>query len=89
MPIFEYMCKKCQKPFEHLALSQTERAVCPSCGSKSLDRLMSAGQVKVNKAYDYSRFSKYMDENAPSCGPEGGDCGAGGCGMGGCGMGGF
>lgn len=76
MPIYEYVCKKCNNSFEHLLMSQDSKpVVCPSCGSKSLGRLMSAGQIKVTSP-DY-----YADDCA--------SCDSGGCGMGGCGMGGM
>jgi len=34
MPIYEYLCEECRKPFEKLVLSQSEKISCPSCGSR-------------------------------------------------------
>jgi putative FmdB family regulatory protein len=43
MPIYEYRCRKCAKRFSVLTLRISERAValCPKCGSRAADRLMS------------------------------------------------
>lgn len=43
MPLYEYLCKKCQKVFEILQLSsKDEKEVkCPHCGSKEVEKLLS------------------------------------------------
>jgi putative FmdB family regulatory protein len=41
MPLYDYTCKKCDHTFELLVLSSTV-ARCPSCGSKSLTKWVSA-----------------------------------------------
>ncbi|OFV92714.1 MAG: hypothetical protein A3H28_09920 [Acidobacteria bacterium RIFCSPLOWO2_02_FULL_61_28] len=33
MPIFEYVCEECRRPFEKLVLKREETISCPSCGS--------------------------------------------------------
>lgn len=40
MPIYEYRCKKCEKEFEALVYG-SEKASCPTCHGKSLERLLS------------------------------------------------
>lgn len=40
MPIYEYVCKQCDKRFEKLVRSSTTVA-CPSCGGSSLEKLLS------------------------------------------------
>ena len=40
MPLYSYQCKKCDKEFE-LLVSSSDVPVCPGCGGKKLDRLMS------------------------------------------------
>lgn len=40
MPLYSYNCSKCDKEFE-LLVSASEVPVCPSCGGKKLERLMS------------------------------------------------
>lgn len=70
MPLYSYHCTKCDKEFE-LLMSSTDVAVCPACGSKKLERLVSrtapeSKLKKVAKAWraraaregDMSNFSK-------------------------------
>jgi putative FmdB family regulatory protein len=40
MPLYEYSCTRCQKEFEFLVRG-SEKAVCPECGSRALERLLS------------------------------------------------
>ncbi len=44
MPIYEYLCSKCQSRFTVLVRSWTEtaEAVCPRCGERRAERIMSA-----------------------------------------------
>ena len=44
MPIYEYECKQCRKPFEKLVrtMDSKEPIVCPDCGSKQTERKPSA-----------------------------------------------
>jgi putative FmdB family regulatory protein len=43
MPIYEYHCKKCDQGFEKLVpSSRAPMPDCPSCGSKRVERLLSA-----------------------------------------------
>ena len=47
MPIYEFVCCKCDHAFEYLALSASEEnPACPKCDSKSVQKLMSAGSVR-------------------------------------------
>lgn len=42
MPIFEYECRACGHQFEHLLLPAARTdPVCPGCGSRDLEKLMS------------------------------------------------
>ncbi|HWP84732.1 MAG TPA: zinc ribbon domain-containing protein [Terriglobia bacterium] len=34
MPIYEYVCEDCKKPFEKLVMNQSEQIVCPQCGGR-------------------------------------------------------
>ena len=40
MPIYEYRCEKCGHQFESLIFGD-EKAICPSCDSAEVARLMS------------------------------------------------
>jgi len=41
MPIYEYVCPKCQREFE-LLVRGDETAACPECGTTELSKLVSA-----------------------------------------------
>ena len=41
MPLYDYTCKKCGQTCELLVLSST-KIECPHCGSKRLEKLVSA-----------------------------------------------
>ena len=53
MPIYEYECRDCEKEVSIFFLSfadvQTEEAVCPECGSKKLERIVSGVAVLKDK----------------------------------------
>jgi putative FmdB family regulatory protein len=43
MPIYEYRCRSCDREFEHLARTRTEKPpACPACGKSSAEKLLSA-----------------------------------------------
>lgn len=44
MPIYEFRCKNCGNIFEYLCFKSSDRdqALCPKCGHKKSDLLMSA-----------------------------------------------
>lgn len=47
MPIYEFHCRKCGTDFEELtSLSGVASVVCSHCGSKRVDKLMSAFAVQ-------------------------------------------
>jgi len=33
MPIYEYICDDCKRPFEKLVMNSKEIVACPTCGS--------------------------------------------------------
>lgn len=41
MPIYEYICSKCEEEFEELVFNSSEVVCCPGCGSKKVERAMS------------------------------------------------
>ena len=50
MPIYEYICKKCDARFDHLAKSMSEsgkadKVKCPECNSAKTERAMSVFAV--------------------------------------------
>jgi len=41
MPIFEYMCRKCNHHFETIVLSTREKIACPKCRSNAVEKQLS------------------------------------------------
>ena len=50
MPIYEFRCLKCGEVLEMLftSASESRMAVCGSCGSEELERIMSAASYSVS-----------------------------------------
>ena len=66
MPIYEFKCKKCHHIFEEFVFSSSvdsESIICPVCGEKNADKLMSA--------FSSSGSSVSFGTSAPSCGSSG------------------
>jgi len=42
MPLFEYICFKCEHKFEELVLKSDDQVVCPKCGSQEVAKQISA-----------------------------------------------
>ncbi|MEB3285468.1 MAG: zinc ribbon domain-containing protein [Candidatus Sericytochromatia bacterium] len=47
VPIYEYRCESCKNAFEVFLASAKEQAVCPTCQSHTLQRLMSTFAANV------------------------------------------
>ncbi len=70
MPVYEYVCKRCEHPFEELVLGG-ETPACPKCGSVMLEKT-------------FSVFAAGKAQEAPppgSCGTCGDPRGPGACSM--------
>lgn len=62
MPIYEYVCKDCDHAFEALVRGK-QTPVCESCGSASLERLISMPYVKSETTKEKSlRAAKARDK---------------------------
>ncbi len=71
MPIFEYQCRDCQKPFEAF-VTASHTAACPTCQGTNLAKLLSSpGMVGV--AGGPSRPEGRATPSASGCGS--GRCG--------------
>ena len=55
MPLFEYICRECQHPFEALVTS-SRQAACPRCASQSLEKQLSVFAVAVSGASTRDQF---------------------------------
>lgn len=73
MPIYEYKCCDCSNEFEELVFSQDELPPCPKCGSKKVEKLMSAAAVKTDGSGGGD-----MPDLGPMPPMGGGGCGGGG-----------
>ncbi|MBI4464061.1 MAG: zinc ribbon domain-containing protein [Acidobacteria bacterium] len=69
MPIYEYVCEDCRKPFEKIVLNRAEPIACPSCGSER-HQLQLSVVAQPRKAGN--------GESAAAAGPS--CCASGGCG---------
>ena len=65
MPLFEFHCEACNATAE-LLVGRAEKPVCPKCGSKKLDKLMSAAAGRVSSG---GRLSQMSDCPPPEAGP--------------------
>ena len=73
MPIFEYVCKECDHPFEALVMG-SQKAECPKCHSKKL-----APQLSVFAAP--AKGGASPTQSAGACGSCGDPRGPGSCSM--------
>lgn len=60
MPIYEFVCRKCNNDFEELVFSQSEKVACPACGSKKVERQMSV--------FAFSSGGTFRSTGSASCG---------------------
>jgi putative FmdB family regulatory protein len=60
MPIFEYICKDCKKPFEALIIG-SRRPECPGCHGQNLAQQISVFSVGAPRSYTSGNA-------APACG---------------------
>ncbi|MGH7129174.1 MAG: FmdB family zinc ribbon protein [Planctomycetaceae bacterium] len=54
MPLFEYVCRECERSYE-LLIRGDDPARCPQCGSEQADKLLSAPAAHATRA---GRFSE-------------------------------
>ncbi len=73
MPLFEYLCRDCAKPFEAFVTADRTPS-CPACKGVNLAKLLSApGMVGASNGSGSDAASCPMP--APMCGAQGGRCG--------------
>lgn len=73
MPLYEYRCRRCERPFERLARNFNDRPDCPSCGASEVTRELSTFAVST------AGGAKSAAPSLGGCG-EGPPCGAAQCG---------
>ena len=75
MPIYEYVCKGCNKGFEVLVRGSTVPE-CPSCHSTSLDKQLSVFSASVHTVFG---AAKSIPDELSACGTCGDPRGPGAC----------
>jgi putative FmdB family regulatory protein len=76
MPIYEYRCNNCGERVEVLVRSSTSAPVCPECGSKLLDKLLSVPHMlsaQTQRPSGHTCCGREERCDAPPC------SGGGGC----------
>ncbi len=68
MPLFEFYCEECEKSVELLA-ARGEKPACPKCGSKKMEKLMSAAAGRVSSGV-LSIASSCPPPEAGPCSPQ-------------------
>lgn len=66
MPLFEYRCEPCHQDFEVLVRNR-EQVTCPECGSKDVQKLLSAPSSPNMGAG--LPISSGCNPTLPPCGP--------------------
>jgi putative FmdB family regulatory protein len=64
MPLYEYVCEKCQHPFEAL-VSGDDQAECPQCHGRDLSRQLSLPARPTTA----SPLPTACQSSGPPCGP--------------------
>jgi len=74
MPIYEYVCDDCRKPFEKLVMSQSEKITCPKCGGRhhTMQYSVVASPAKSSNGAAASEMSG--GEACGGCSPTGCGC---------------
>jgi len=63
MPLYEYRCSGCGNQFELLVMKASQVAVCPSCGSDKVERLLSMFAVSSEASRQSSTAAAYKYNN--------------------------
>lgn len=65
MPCYEFRCKKCETEYSELCAydesGKWESVVCPECGSKSKDKLISMANFQFAQPEGTDRFNNSQD----------------------------
>jgi putative FmdB family regulatory protein len=77
MPIYEYHCPQCDKPFDHLAKSMADRDApvpCPECHSRKTSRKLSVFAVSGAAAPSGAPAAAHTHSGMCGCGRVPGSC---------------
>lgn len=66
MPIYEYLCHDCQKPFELMQkISDKPCSLCPHCQSEKVEKLVSAAGFQLKGTGWY--VTDFKDKKPKNC----------------------
>lgn len=51
MPLYDYICKKCENKFEALVRKHDEKVECPKCQNEETERQLSRPSVSMGNPY--------------------------------------
>ena len=69
MPLYEFVCQHCKKPFESLVRSRDWKGTaCPHCGSKKLTKKLSVFAASVSQSSASQPAACPMNPSRPGCG---------------------
>ena len=51
MPLYDYICQKCQNKFEALVRKPEDKVECPKCQSEETERQLSKPAVSMGNPY--------------------------------------
>ncbi len=77
MPLYEFQCRECDQPSELLIRSARDQAVCPSCGSSKMEKLLSVISAPVIQGSKSGACATPLPSMQGGCGKP--QCGTGGC----------
>ncbi|RPJ10100.1 MAG: zinc ribbon domain-containing protein [Deltaproteobacteria bacterium] len=67
MPIYEYVCERCDHEFEKLVFNSSEKIGCPKCESKKVSRKMSTFAFSCGGTFKSTASSSCGGCSSSSC----------------------
>ena len=69
MPIFEFVCSQCGKPFEELVRSSAavSEVACPACGSQQVKKQISVFASRLSGGSGFSSLNLGSSAASSSC----------------------
>lgn len=52
MPLFDYICPKCQHKFEALVRNKDEKVECPKCKNEETERQLASPSFSMGNPYE-------------------------------------
>ena len=66
MPLYEYVCRECDHPFEALVFGGDDETNCPKCESRKVERQLS---VPARPQTETASLPMGCNSSGPPCGP--------------------